>query len=124
VKKKKIEAFWFYEDTYKTNFLFFIGSEEDLFRYVKRKYGFPLDHLSGKQSEGSCYNIGGYGFVIHLPEFELNAKQLACLMHEVNHAAIDTFERINSKIIDETSEPFCYYTESLVRKFLELYLKK
>jgi len=62
--------------------------------------------------------------IIWLEVFNGDAKSTGLLVHEATHVAIAIFDRINSRINEETEEHFCHLLQHLSCKLIERYAGK
>ncbi len=118
---KKLRTVWFYDEVYRTNYMFLVGDCNQAVKYVKKNHKTTL--AIGDQAEGKIWDCPGYGYYIWMRIFNYNPRYLGTLMHEITHAVLWELERAGIKPHAE-NEPFTYYAEFIMRKFLELWNKK
>ncbi|MDP2319587.1 MAG: hypothetical protein Q8O42_09655 [Acidobacteriota bacterium] len=108
---------------YKTSIHFWRGPEAAMVAQVKRD-GYDEATVHDGAARMVSYIAPGYGqLVVHIwvsPDHSLrDSFGASALAHECVHAALEVFKRIGAPApTPETSEPFAYYVEWLMREFL------
>lgn len=107
---------------YKIRLHFWRGPEAALVAQVKRD-GYD-ERIHDGAARMIAYTAPGFGqLVVHIwvsPDHALTDPfGASALAHECVHAALEVFKRIGASApTPETSEPFAYYVEWLMREFL------
>jgi hypothetical protein len=114
-----MKVVWFYDEIYRENILFIIGSKgKKIIKYCKKRIN--VDLPDWRDCGGRCYEITDYGIIIYLQKFDYSPKRFGALTHEIVHGASFILNSRGVKHDSDNNEALTYYTEFLTRKFLEL----
>jgi hypothetical protein len=108
---------------YKIRLHFWRSDEKAMVATVKRD-GYDECEVHDGSARMIAYTAPGFGqLVVHVwvsPDHSLRDPfGASALAHECVHAALEVFKRIGASApTPETSEPFAYYVEWLMREFL------
>ena len=118
----KLKTISFYDEVYKQNILFCIGDSEKTKKYVYKNAKIKIE-FDGKDG-GLTFDCteSRKGIIIWLISFNRKPEDFGYLIHEILHCTFFTMANKGIKLKDDDfNESFTYYSEFLMRKFLELY---
>jgi len=106
---------YFYCETWKMNYYFFIGWSAKLYsKYIQEEYGHTMD-ING--AAGNCLDIEKNDNSIQIQTIWVDDKKdLPAIVHESVHAACNTLRRRGWNPDFDNEEPLTYLIENIFRQ--------
>lgn len=117
--------FKYHNDTYGFTTWLFIGTNEEMTQWLKKRFKFAGDKAVEENNSGEAFTLGDdngviAGHFIWMPEFEFTCDDYAVLVHETLHVAIQAMYDRNCIIIEgNQSESLNYLQEAIFTNLLK-----
>ena len=126
---KMRKVFKINDDVYNASFTLYVGKWNEFRGYIKKMYKYDVGaQIHNGGTSFALVESDGCGRInfVWLPEFNWTIEDMACVVHELTHAAIRIFHARGIKFTTHNHEHYAYYHDYLVGKFLKelLYFRK